>query len=159
MPKFTFICTVRRELLSVLYKKCKNLIIFIFLICKFLLGEITLVALGPLTNIALAMKLNKNFERNVKNLIVMGGNKDGIGNVTASAEFNFYSDPEAANVVFKRLQGLEEVKATIVTWELCRDSYLPWVKTNKQKKIIIICYFASKFDLNANHIKKLAFFR
>ncbi len=63
----------------------------------------------------------------------MGGNKDGVGNVTASAEFNFYSDPEAANVLFKRLQGLEEVKATIVTWELCRDSYLPWVKTNKQK--------------------------
>ena len=86
--------------------------------------------MGPLTNIALAMKLNKNFERNVKNLIVMGGNKDGVGNVTASAEFNFYSDPEAANVVFKRLQGLEEVKATIVTWELCRDSYLPWVKQN-----------------------------
>ena len=90
-------------------------------------GEITLVTLGPLTNIALAMKLNKKFEQNVKNLVVMGGNKDGVGNITASAEFNFYSDPESANVVLKRLENLEEVKVTIVTWELCRDSYLSWV--------------------------------
>ena len=38
-------------------------------------GEVTIVALGPLTNIALAMKLNRNFETNIKELVIMGGNK------------------------------------------------------------------------------------
>ena len=73
------------------------------------------------------MKLNKNFEHNIKNIVIMGGNKDGIGNITTTAEFNFFADPEAAQVVFKRLENLDEVKATLVTWELCRDSYFSWV--------------------------------
>jgi purine nucleosidase len=73
------------------------------------------------------MKLNKNFEHNIKNIVIMGGNKDGIGNITTTAEFNFFADPEAAQVVFKRLENLDQVKATLVTWELCRDSYFSWV--------------------------------
>jgi len=73
------------------------------------------------------MKLNKNFEHNIKNIVIMGGNKDGIGNITTTAEFNFFADPEAAQVVFKRLENLDEVKATLVTWELCKDSYFSWV--------------------------------
>jgi len=73
------------------------------------------------------MKLNKNFERNIKDIVMMGGNKDGIGNITATAEFNFFADPEAAQVVFKRLENLDNVKAKLVSWELCRDSYLSWV--------------------------------
>ena len=92
-------------------------------------GEITIVTLGPLTNIALAMKLNKSFEAKVKNFVVMGGNMEGVGNTTSAAEFNFYADPEAAHVVLKRLQDLDVVKAKLVTWEVCRKSYYPWVRT------------------------------
>jgi inosine-uridine nucleoside N-ribohydrolase len=43
------------------------------------------VTLGPLTNIAFAMKLNKNFERNVKNLVTMGGTMEGVGGITPTS--------------------------------------------------------------------------
>lgn len=62
-------------------------------------GEITIVAIGPLTNIAQAVIKNKSFSKNVKDLIIMGGAL-GKGNITPYAEFNFYKDPEAANIVF-----------------------------------------------------------
>jgi purine nucleosidase len=81
-----------------------------------------------MTNIALAMKLNKSFESKVKNFVIMGGNMEGVGNTTSAAEFNFYADPEAAHVVLKRLQDLDIVKAKLVTWEVCRKSYYPWVR-------------------------------
>ena len=90
-------------------------------------GEVTVVTLGPVTNIALAMKLNKNFEKNLKSLVMMGGNMEGVGNITAAAEFNFHADPEAAQVVFKRLEDLDEVKAKLVSWELCKRSVFTWV--------------------------------
>ena len=61
--------------------------------------EITIVAIGPLTNIALAIKKNKDFVKNVKELIIMGGSITN-GNITPYAEFNFYHDPHAAKIVF-----------------------------------------------------------
>ncbi len=86
------------------------------------------MTLGPLTNIAVAMKLNKSFEAKVKNFVIMGGNMEGVGNTTSAAEFNFYADPEAAHVLLKRLQYLDVVKAKLVTWEVCRKSYYSWVQ-------------------------------
>ncbi len=74
------------------------------------------------------MKLNKSFEDKVKNLVIMGGNMEGVGNTTSAAEFNFYADPEAAHVLLKRLQDLDVVKAKLVTWEVCRKSYYSWVQ-------------------------------
>jgi len=47
----------------------------------------------------------------------------GKGNVTSTAEFNFYADPEAANVVLNELH----CSKTLVPWELCLDYSLPWV--------------------------------
>ena len=62
-------------------------------------GQITIVALGPLTNIAAAIRKDPAAMAQVKELIVMGGSLNGQGNVTPVAEFNFYADPEAAQVV------------------------------------------------------------
>ena len=62
-------------------------------------GEIDVVAVGPLTNIALAILKDKNFAKNLRSLIIMGG-AVGKGNVTEYAEFNFYKDPHAAKIVF-----------------------------------------------------------
>lgn len=63
-------------------------------------GEITLVPIGPLTNIALALRLEPRIVQNVKQVVLMGGNALVPGNSTPAAEANIYDDPEAADVVF-----------------------------------------------------------
>ena len=63
-------------------------------------GEITLVAIGPLTNVAMAIRKEPRFAREVKELIVMGGAIRHEGNTTALAEFNTYVDPHAAHIVY-----------------------------------------------------------
>ena len=63
-------------------------------------GEITLVPIGPLTNIALALRLEPRIAPNVKEVVLMGGNALCPGNATPAAEANVHNDPEAADVVF-----------------------------------------------------------
>jgi len=63
-------------------------------------GEITLVPLGPLTNIALALRLEPRLAQNVREVVLMGGNALCPGNATPAAEANIHNDPEAADVVF-----------------------------------------------------------
>ena len=62
-------------------------------------GQLTLVPIGPLTNIALAVLKDKSIVPLVKEVVIMGGSITE-GNVTAAAEANIYNDPEAAQVVF-----------------------------------------------------------
>lgn len=62
--------------------------------------KITIVAIGPLTNIAKAILSDENFSKNVKEIIIMGG-AENYGNITQYAEFNFYNDPQAAKIVFE----------------------------------------------------------
>jgi len=64
-------------------------------------GEITLVAVGPLTNVAVALLKEPALPRLLKNVVVMGGAFAEPGNVTATAEFNIWVDPEAARRVFE----------------------------------------------------------
>ena len=62
-------------------------------------GEITLVAIGPLTNVALAIRQEPRIVKALKELIIMGGAIRHEGNTTALAEFNTYVDPHAAHIV------------------------------------------------------------
>ncbi len=62
-------------------------------------GDITLVPVGPLTNIAMAMRLEPDIIPKIKEIVLMGG-AVGLGNATPAAEFNIYADPEAAHIVF-----------------------------------------------------------
>ena len=61
--------------------------------------EITLIPVGPLTNIALAVSKDPSIVRLVKDIVIMGGSISG-GNVNGAAEANIYNDPEAASIVF-----------------------------------------------------------
>ena len=63
-------------------------------------GEITLVAVGPLTNVAMAIRKEPKFAKSLKEIIIMGGAIRHEGNTTALAEFNTYVDPHAAHIVF-----------------------------------------------------------
>ena len=62
-------------------------------------GDITLVAVGPMTNVALALQRRPDLAARIKSLVFMGGNARVPGNVTPAAEFNIWFDPEAAAVV------------------------------------------------------------
>jgi purine nucleosidase len=63
-------------------------------------GEVTILAIGPLTNLALALRLRPDLDTLVERVVVMGGNAFVPGNATPAAEANMRSDPEAADVVF-----------------------------------------------------------
>ena len=80
-------------------------------------GEYTLVTLGPLTNIAVALRRAPEIASMVKQCYVMGGAACTVGNITPAAEYNIWVDPEAARVVFH--SGLPIL---MVGWEHCRDA-------------------------------------
>jgi purine nucleosidase len=63
-------------------------------------GEISIFPIGPLTNIAMAIRKEPRFAKAVKELVIMGGAILEHGNVTPQAEFNIYVDPHAAHIVF-----------------------------------------------------------
>ena len=65
-------------------------------------GELTLVALGPLTNLAIALNVEPELPELLKSVVVMGGAFTVPGNTTPAAEFNIFVDPEAAEQVFSR---------------------------------------------------------
>lgn len=78
-------------------------------------GRLLLVALGPLTNLALALALDPSLPTRVARLLVMGGAVTGHGNITPSAEFNVFFDPEAAHLVFEAFPrfDLSDWEATV----------------------------------------------
>ena len=90
-------------------------------------GEITLVATGPLTNVALALRREPRLASWVRDFVIMGGSA-GRGNVNHAAEFNMWADPEAAAVVFAagwtvRMIGLDvtlRARATVALQERMR---------------------------------------
>jgi inosine-uridine nucleoside N-ribohydrolase len=81
-------------------------------------GEITVICLGPLTNLALAQKLDPEFGANIRALIATGGNFLGVGNtlVNPCAEYSFHMDPEAAHIVLNEIQAPK----IITPWETIR---------------------------------------
>jgi purine nucleosidase len=73
-------------------------------------GEITLVAIGPLTNLAAALLWAPDIAEKVHRVVIMGGTGEhGPGNITPTAEFNFWVDPEAVQVVLRSGMPLEFV--------------------------------------------------
>ncbi|XDV30813.1 hypothetical protein PO909_033652, partial [Leuciscus waleckii] len=85
-------------------------------------GEVSLVATAPLTNVALAVKLDPSFPKKLKGLYIMGGNTDSRGNTTVCGEYNFAADPEAAYIVLNEFI----CPIYIATWEFTCHSKLPW---------------------------------
>jgi purine nucleosidase len=78
---------------------------------------LTVVTLGPLTNIALALAQAPDLVHEIGRCVVMGGNPCCEGNVTPAAEYNMWVDPEAARVVFRSGLAIQ-----MVGWQLCRGA-------------------------------------
>lgn len=79
-------------------------------------NEITLVTLGPLTNIANFISKESESFLKLKKIVIMGGAATTVGNVTPAAEYNIWCNPEAAELVFN--SGHHDI--SMVGWELCR---------------------------------------
>lgn len=85
-------------------------------------GDITLVPVGPLSNIGVAMRMEPRIIPKIKEIVLMGG-AYGLGNVSPAAEFNFYADPEAAHIVFTSgvpivMMGLDLTNQTVCTMDI-----------------------------------------
>ncbi len=90
--------------------------------------EVTLITLGPLTNLALGLKVNPLTVQKLRAVIVMGGAIAVPGNIAPAAEFNIYVDPQAANRVFKASLPLTLVPLDVTTRVgVKRDVLATWV--------------------------------
>ena len=116
-------------------------------------GELTLVALGPLTNLALAVRLDPDLPQRVKRLVVMGGAVTGHGNTgKIPAEFNIGFDPEAAHVVFEAFAMFD-----LVDWEATvrhafpDETYDGWVAAGDARAAFFEQIFGTARRFNAEH--------
>ncbi|MBV6659076.1 MAG: nucleoside hydrolase [Devosiaceae bacterium] len=76
--------------------------------------KVDLLMIGPLTNLALALRATPDCVAGIGRLVLMGGTINGRGNITPAAEFNIFADPEAAAAAFRA--GIEII---VVPWETC----------------------------------------
>ncbi len=90
-------------------------------------GELTLIALGPLTNIAAAVRLDPGFPGRIKQFVFMGGTIAAQGNTPiVTAEYNIYTDPEAAFITLAAFPD-----ATMLSWETTLAHGFSWGKFNR----------------------------
>eukprot|EP00066_Takifugu_rubripes_P017401 XP_011606667.1 PREDICTED: inosine-uridine preferring nucleoside hydrolase-like isoform X1 [Takifugu rubripes] len=85
-------------------------------------GKVSLVATAPLTNLALAVRMDPSLPSKLRGLYIMGGNTESRGNTTVCGEFNFTADPEAAYIVLKEYQ----CPTYLACWEFTCHSKLSW---------------------------------
>jgi inosine-uridine nucleoside N-ribohydrolase len=95
--------------------------------------EITLIPVGPLTNIALALRKDPSIVPLVKEVVLMGGSITG-GNVTAAAEANIHNDPEAARAVFEAGWPLTMVGLNVTEKTLFARADLDWLAKTRGRQ-------------------------
>jgi len=106
-------------------------------------GEITIVEQAPMTNLAMAIKMDKSIANKVKGVYIMGGSYNYPGNVTPAAEFNFWVDPEAAHIVLN-----SGMPITLVGWDITMKYGL--LDSFDLQKIAAIKSKNSEFFININ---------
>jgi purine nucleosidase len=102
-----------------------------YLIERFLAepGQLSLVNIGPLTNVALAIRKEPRFASAVKEIVIMGGAIREGGNITPQAEFNIYADPHAAHIVFHA-----GIPITLIPLDVTHKTMLYTPQINRLKK-------------------------
>lgn len=118
-------------------------------------GEISVLAIGPLTNLALAIKRDSSFASKVKRIVVLGGAFFALGNVNPAAEANIYGDPEAADVVFTSGANITVVGINITTQVKLTDSDLCGLRESKGRHTSLItdmCKFYRDFHVKSDGV-------
>ena len=110
-------------------------------------GNVTLVAIGPMTNIALALRKDPSLAKKVSRLYFMGGSNQFRGNVTPAAEFNIWVDPDAAKVVLS-----SGIPTTMVGWEICMRHAL--VRADELAEIEKLDTAEARFFMAVNRVAR-----
>lgn len=111
-------------------------------------GEITLVTLGPLSNIAAALLKEPTTASEVRDVYVMGGAANTVGNITPSAEYNIWCDPEAARIVFH-----SGMPILMVGWEHCLGDSVLSEEDMKAMRLLETPYADFTLDCNREALK------
>lgn len=111
---------------------------------------LVLVTLGPLTNVALALQKRPGIAAKVSRCVVMGGAPCCEGNVTPSAEYNIWCDPEAARIVVRSGLPIE-----LVGWQLCRGEAV--LNSREIKNVLSLGTPVAKFAIECNSRAQEAF--
>ncbi len=112
---------------------------------------LTLVTLGPLTNIALALQRKPELAAKVGRCVIMGGAPCCEGNVTPAAEYNIWCDPEAARIVMR-----SGVPVELVGWHLCRGEAV--LNLNDIERVLSLDAPLAKFAIECNSRAQEAYF-
>ena len=112
---------------------------------------LVLVTLGPLTNVALALQKRAAVEKNVSRCVIMGGAPCCEGNVTPSAEYNIWCDPEAARIVMR-----SELPVELVGWHLCRGEAA--LNLNDIERVLGLDTTLARFAIECNSRAQEAYF-
>ncbi|XP_004249446.1 uridine nucleosidase 1-like [Solanum lycopersicum] len=102
-------------------------------------GEVSILALGPLTNLALAVKRDSNFASKVKRVVILGGSFFALGNANPAAEANIFGDPEAADIVFTSGANIDVVGINITTQVKMTDADLDELRQSEGKHAKLLC--------------------
>lgn len=114
-------------------------------------GALTLCALGPLTNIAMALVKAPDIAHRIREIVLMGGGYFEGGNITPTAEFNFYVDPQAADIVFHSgipivMKPLDVTHRVLTTPE--RLGRLRAIPNHSAAAVVAMLTFSERFDLD-----------
>lgn len=112
-------------------------------------NEITILALGPLTNIALALSIEPELADKAKSIVLMGGAVRVAGNVTPVASFNLASDPEAARIVYESGVPIVQVGLDVCKKALISDENLNRIKAANTRP--------GNFLMNATDFRRKAY--
>ena len=110
---------------------------------------VDLLMIGPLTNLALALQRAPGITGGIGRLIIMGGTIHGRGNVTPAAEFNIFSDPEAAAIVFAAA-----IDTTVVPWESCLAHALAGAEIDRMFEPVVASDYKAFAQALVQHDRK-----
>lgn len=112
-------------------------------------GTVTLCPLGPLTNIAMAFQKAPDIIERVQEIVLMGGAYFAVGNITPTAEFNIYVDPQAADIVFKSGAPITVVSLDVTHKALVtkpRNDAFRAIGTPVGRAVALMTDFFERFD-------------
>lgn len=113
-------------------------------------GDITICALGPLTNVATVLTRAPQLAAKIKEIVLMGGGHFEGGNITPAAEFNFYVDPDAAGIVYKSGIPLTQMSLDVTHQVLTNEQRLQRLSGIGNKAGTAVSQmlgFSERFDL------------